>query len=786
MKKQRLLSLTLSLAIIASSVPVFASNDSDTAATRGQVVNSLLDAADIYNTGVKKDDIIKGYGDGDLKENQPITRAESFVMFGRAFGDLPAPVGNYARHAMTTLTFSDVPDWAKQDVDKLIKAGILIGTDDGTMNANSNVTTGELDTMIRRAYALFGTNLKDDFYSTVNKTILDTSVIRPGEMSAGGFNDLQYQNQDRVTKIIEEMSEGSFKKGSSQQKISDFYKSALDVEGRNREGINPIKSYLNKIDASDSLDKLIEAQIVAKKEIGISPLVDFGLSPDPKSSNQYAVYLIGLTPSLTKDVYTSPIGDKQLAYIDYIETLLTLGGDEASKAHTDAQAYYDMEKTLSAKQMDPQEYGDIDKTYNLRTVEQLQSLYKNINIKDIIRASGLSVPEQIGIQDVELNDASALYFTDENLPLLKTCAKLHILMSYGEILDSRFSDASTVFSEKFYGVQGRKTTEELASMMTQGIMSTYLGKVFVEKYFSPEAKADVENMVSEFISIYKERITKLDWMSESTKQMAKKKLDTMTVKIGYPDKWNNTLDSIDIVGPSTDSNSLFENYRQITLKTLENMVEKQNKPVDKDEWMLSVYTVNAYYMPTSNEIVFPAGILQAPFYDVNQKREANLGGIGMVIAHEITHAFDNNGAKYDENGNAANWWTESDYEKFQTLCDEATNYYDGIETAPGILNNGKLTLSENIADLGGMACAIAAMNSMENPDYDAFFRNNAHIWALVSSREYTQYLNQGDVHSANNIRTNRTVSAFEEFHKTYGTAEGDGMYVPTEKRVKIW
>lgn len=316
-------------------------------------------------------------------------------------------------------------------------------------------------------------------------------------------------------------------------------------------------------------------------------------------------------------------------------------------------------------------------------------------------------------------------------------------------------------------------------------MSGYLEQMYAEQHFSPKAKKDVEQMVDQLIATYEERIKSLDWMSETTKAKAIKKLDTMIVKIGYPDKWDTTLDKV-AIKTYDEGGSLFSNTFTVTKAYIDNTKAKLDKPVDRTQWVTSVYTVNAFYNALNNEITFPAGILQAPFYDINAKPEENYGAIGMIIGHEISHAFDNNGSAYDENGNANNWWTEEDFKKFEEKNQKLIEFYNAIEIIPGVFNDGQLTLSENGADLGGMAASLQVVSQMSNPDYKAYFESNAEMWKSTTTKEFAAMLSKNDVHSANKVRVNRTIVNFQEFYDTYGIKPGDGMYIAPEDRVSIW
>lgn len=783
MWKKRITAVIFIFVLLVSTIPAYADNEPDYA-TRGEVCDMLLRAADDYTPGLTKEDIIKGYEDGSTKEDQFITRAESFVMVSRAFGILPQPIGNDLRQSPEKVSFSEVPAWAEDDINNLVNARVVIGTDDGTLHEKDNVTTEQMETMIQRIWALKGNNLKDDYYNTVNKEWLDASTIRPGEVAAGGFIDVNYKNNQRLTQIIEDIvSNESYQKGSKEEKISTFYHNVLDMDNRNEQGIQPIKEYLDRIDNVTTLDELYLLQKDLMDTLGTGGLFNVALSADLKDSTKYSMYFNSVGTSLTKDIYAGNDEAKINAYKNYLATILSLAGDQ--NPEDKANAFYELEKDLSQYQLNPEDSNNVDIIYNPYTIDQLQELFPAADMRQVISDLGYQVPDQVIIMDTGLLEAFAKYYNEENLDLLKTLTKISIISGYGGTLNQEFLDASNEFTKVFYGIQGSKTAEEIASSTTQNIMSDYLGEIFVDQYFPQEAKEDVTAMVHEFIDIFKSRIENLDWMSDTTKEMAKKKLDTMEIKIGYPDSWESPMDKVEIRSVA-EGGSYFENVVNIAKQSRLENIALQGKPVDKSKWITSAYTVNAYYNSTSNEIIFPAGILQEPFYDYNASREANLGGIGTVIAHEITHAFDNNGSKFDEKGNAANWWTESDYAKFQELCNDVINHYNNYEIAPGIYNRGEQTLSENIADLGGMACALEAMKKIENADYDAFFRNNAKIWEMTTTRQYLEYLNQLDVHSHNKARTNRTITNFQEFYDTYGIGENDGMYTNPEDRVSIW
>lgn len=376
------------------------------------------------------------------------------------------------------------------------------------------------------------------------------------------------------------------------------------------------------------------------------------------------------------------------------------------------------------------------------------------------------------------------YLTEENLPLLKDYATYRLLSSFASYLSMDYRNASQEYGMAMDGITEAKTEEQIASEMVQGCLDIEFGKIYVDRYFSSESKADVEDMVYEIIDVYRNKLDQQDWMSDETKEKAKKKLDTMNLKIGYPDEWPTYMDQLEIKAPE-DGGNLLTAVLEINRCWQANVRNKIGKPVDKTEWAMTPQTVNAYYNPSANEIVFPAAFLQEPYYSKDADRATNLGGIGMVIGHEITHAFDSNDSQYDENGNYNVWWTDEDYAEFQKRQQAIIDFYSQYEPIEGYKTNGELTLTENIADLGSMSCVCEICGD----DMDALqkmFTNYAKIWATMQTEALAMYLLNNDVHSPDVVRTNATSSCMDAFYEAFDVTEGDGMYVAPEDRVGIW
>ena len=780
MKSKKLITTILATAMLLGNT-AFAT---DMYATRGEVADMLLLAADDYNPSVERSDIIKGYGgDGELHEDWNINRAEALVMLSRAFGTLPELTGHNARVALKSGNFTDIPDWAKSELQPVLDAGIAAGTAEGIFSPSDDVTKEQMNLFIQRVYALYGTNEKDDFYAAVNKDALNTLEIKPGHVVAGTLFDLQDESTTQVDEIIKEVTSGEWENGTKEQKIADFYNNVLDTESRNKIGVAPIKPYLEMIDGANNITELMDIQNTLMEKLYCAPFAAFSLTIDFKDSTRYMPVFGAYNPNMTKDFYISGTEPQKAAYLKYLKTVMELAGEDV----TDAQLedYYNFEKTLAEKMLNTEDMGDVDKIYNPYTLEEIQSLFPSVDTEKLLTSSGIKKEDKYLIPDVGLTEEFARLITDENIEVLKTAAKLTVILNYGTMLNTEFVDASNVFNQEFLGVSGTYSDEERAAIIVSSVMPEYIGQIYAEKYFTEEAKQDVLKMVEDIISVYKNRINNLTWMSDETKQKAIRKLDTMEIKIGYPDNWDTYLDDVQIKSES-DGGSYFENMLSVAEGSKEELSKLQGTPVDKTEWAMYPYTVNACYVATSNDITFPAAILQPPMYDVNASYEENLGSIGYIIAHEITHAFDNNGAKFDENGNATDWWTAEDYKAFEKLCENMVAFYDGCESVPGIAMNGKLTLSENVADQGAVQCITEVVSGLENPDYKALYRSMANAWASTRTREYADYASKIDVHSDEKLRVNRVVVNCEEFYKAFDIKEGDGMYVPEDERVKIW
>ena len=754
------------------------------ALTGGEAADLLLAAADGYASGAQRAALLADTPAGPIGEQAALTRINALVMLRRAFGELPAPEGDSARMA-AGIALTDLPDWAREAIGDVLAAGIAVGDSSGQLVPDAPVTRDELTTLIRRVYAYLGGNLRDDFYATINRDWLNASDIPAGLSINGPFYGLTLTVNEQVAALIAGIDAQAQTPGSAEAKIKALYDCVLDTGRREQDGIAPIQAYLDAIASASTLAELMEADALITAELGFPTLLGYGVTTDLANSSQHIVTFSCVGAMMDKDFYLNGTPEQTQIYLGYLETLFALCGLSAEEAQAQARLVYEAEKTVAAASLDPQEYGDVDKIYNLYTPEALNALFPNVDLEPIYAATGMAPTDRILVMDAGALQAAAALFDDAHLDTLKAVAQQGLLLSVGATLNKDFLEASFDFTLAYYGVDARQSDEQIAAQQVQSLLADYLGRAYADAHFSAEAKADVEDMIRGFIAIYKQRLETLDWMSEDTREKAIRKLDTMGIKVGYPDSWETYLDDAEILSPE-EGGTFFSNTVAIARASAADAYARQNEPVDKTEWAMYPFTVNACYDVTANDITFPAAILQAPLYDVDAPREANLGGIGYIIAHEITHAFDNNGAKFDENGNSADWWTAEDYAAFQERCDAVVSWYDGQEAYPGIACSGALTLSENVADLGSARCVLTAAKALEAPDLDLLFRSMANTWASTTSRQLRAYLAVADVHAPDKLRCNRVLQTLPEFYEVYGIGPEDGMWTEPESRVSIW
>ncbi|WP_395765048.1 M13 family metallopeptidase [Elizabethkingia anophelis] len=636
---------------------------------------------------------------------------------------------------------------------------------------------------------------QDDFFNYVNGGWLKTAKIPSDKSSWGSFNQLREDTDNNSMNILKEILKSKYPAGSEGQKIQALYTTYTDWTKRNALGITPIKADLDKVDAIKDL-KSFQQYIDQATLTGDNPFYGWGAGADMKNSKMNAVYLGGPRLGLGKDYYqkeneanTALLAD----YKNYITTLLGVIGYQNSASV--AQNVLDFEKKMAKTLLTNEQARDANLRYNPKTVAELPALVKNVDLPDYLKTVGVNTDKVI-IGEINYYKNLDSFINQENLPLIKDYLKYRIIASNASNLDQKLDDIQfNFYSKRMQGQQEQRSMDKRGLSFVNGIVGEAFGKLYVEKYFPAEAKAEMVVLVDYVKKAFASRIKKLDWMSSVTKEKALDKLNKFTVKVAYPDKWKDysklTLKS------DADGGSLYSNLQEISKWQYQKGLEKVGKPVDKTEWGMTPQTVNAYYSSSNNEIVFPAAILQPPFFNFKADAAVNFGGIGAVIGHEISHGFDDSGSRFDGDGNLNNWWTDEDRKKFEAATQKLGAQYDTYEPVKGSHVNGKFTMGENIGDLGGVNVAYEALQmylkDKGNPGKisdltqdQRFFMSWATVWRTLSTDQYKVNQVKTDPHSPGEYRAFAPLVNVDAFHNAFDIKPGDKLYKKPEDRIKIW
>ena len=660
-------------------------------------------------------------------------------------------------------------------------------------NEDKNTTTYKGDKELVKDLSK---NIKpqDDFYKFINENWEKRTQIPSTKPAWGSFTELFEKNQDFLKEMINGLKKKKLSENSDEKKILTLYNSYSDMKRRNKEGISPLKKDLDRINAIKNIKDFEKYTIEVTKEGG-GTLYSWGVGPDLNSSKDNAVYLGSAGLGLSKDYYQKETEENKKIiqeYTKYISDMLSYLGEKNTEEK--AKKIVEFEKQMAKTLLTNEESHDIKKRNNPRKIDELSKIVKNIDLKNYLKQSGVNTDKVI-ISQLKYYENLDKFLNDTNMDIIKDYLKFHLISSASGLLSDKLAERKFAFYGKYLnGQKEREILEKRALNFVSGTLGEMVGKVYVEQKFPPEAKENAKEMVSYIFKAFRNRIENLTWMSSETKKKALEKLGKVTVKIGYPDKWRN-FDELII----NEKDNLYTQLEGISKWSYKEELKKVGKPVDKTEWFISANTVNAYYSPTGNEIVFPAGILQFPFYDYKDLGPgSNFGGIGAVIGHEITHGFDVSGANFDGDGNVKDWWSKEDKKKFDTVTEKLAEQFSGYSVAPNVNVNGKFTLTENIADLGGVNIAFDALqlylkdhpekNIKENgyTQNELFFMNFGRIWRQKATEEYLKNLVKSDPHSPNYFRVNGLLINIDAFHDTFKTKKGDKLYKEPKDRIKIW
>ncbi|MBE5876232.1 MAG: M13 family metallopeptidase [Lachnospiraceae bacterium] len=667
-----------------------------------------------------------------------------------------------------SLTGCSVPE--KRFADALYNEQIVV--DDGTIYITEDVEN---------------VRYQDDFYEYINEEILEEVELGPTDAQWSWFGELDavvsYDMKQMIRRLVNSKQE--YPKGSSEQKIRDMYECISNIENRNQTGLGPLQPYLDMIREAENIDEYVEALACLSGQFGFSSIVGgYYVSQDKEDSDRNAVYLMYADTLIGKEYLESPQLQPYVSmYYQYMVDMLMEFGMSKEEAVT-VQGQIDvLLRDICASTLSAEEYYSPELTYNVFTKEELQDLYTNIDIDEMLKLLRIDMVDTYVVIDVEQAKKINSLLVEENLQVLKDFSTFVMLNDVAEYSTEGYAKLYDNMTNMMYGISESVSDEDSWMYLTQDLLPWDFGKIYVEQYYEEESRQQIETMIAEIIEVYKDMILEQSWMSDETKKKAIRKLETMCVKIGYPDEWPDSMEMMQVT-PISEGGSLLSNLLVNMQVSIEDTLASILGEADREEWGMTPQTLNAYYNPSNNEIVFPAAILQSPFFDVDADYAQNLGGIGFVIAHEISHAFDSNGAQYDEYGNYASWWSEEEYQRYLELAQEIVEYYECYEVI-GEPVDGVLTLSENIADLGAMACITKILEGDTAALSDAFIQF-AYIWASEETVEYQMYLLGSDTHAPNKVRVNAALSACDAFYEVYDIAETDGMYVAPEDRVGIW
>ena len=641
----------------------------------------------------------------------------------------------------------------------------------------------------------------DNFFQFVNGTWLKNTAIPADKTRWGSFDELrQNTDKDALAILKDATKDPKYKSNTDQGKAINIYKSVMDTVARNKQGITPIKPYLAKINAvknTADLQKLLMETEAAGDGAGF---FGFGIGADEKDSNRNVVSLgpgsLGLPD---RDYYVSEDKDskeKREKYVLHVAKMLQFIGETPEQAKVDADKILALEIEMSKPRLDRVERRDSKKQYNPTSIADLKKMVPIIDWNTYLKGIGIAKVDTVIVSQPRYMAALQAIFTSNKVDDWKAYMRWMLLRGSAGELSTAIETANWEFYGKtLTGALKQRPRHEKALQVVNGTVGESLGKLYVEKMFPAEAKTKAFNMIQNIIRAYKGRINNLTWMSPETKTKAIEKLDKLTIKIGYPDKWEDY--SAMIVKSPEEGGSYFDNMKNVSKWSWKKDLAKLGKPVDKTEWGMSPQTVNAYYNPSYNEIVFPAAILQPPFYDYKADEAVNYGGIGAVIGHEVSHGFDDQGATYNADGNLIDWWTADDLAKFTALGGALADEYSALEPLPGTHVDGKFTLGENIGDLGGINAAYDGLQlylkENGNPGLidgytpeQRLFISWATIWRSKMRDEALKNQVKTDPHSPGMYRAYVPLTNLDTFFQAFDIKEGDGMYVAPEKRVKIW
>ncbi len=725
-----------------------------------------------------------GYEDGTLCPKEPITRLEALVILSRMLAGRSLPQG-------AGKEFADVPQWAQKELSRLSHAGMVEGYGNGLLGAEDLLTWEQIEILTRRIAQWTGP--RGDYYDYINHAWLKETQIPFGQTAWSDLNAIVKTRMKEIGEIVYSLyrrryrEQVSFPQGSSEQKIVDVFAASSNTAYRDSLGLKPVMEYLSMIDGIRTMQDLL--LVMAKLEYnGFHGLFPLTLTTDVYDSLKYILTFSECYTGMNISLVQSEEKERAIsAYEAYLTDLLHLFGEEQEEAACRAKKVAMLCPKLAEASMPLERHNDIAEHYHVYDRTMRKKEFQNFDSNAYMKYLGFPVSAELLVYDLPLAKEVDALWQKENLELLKDYLRASVMDGAAVYLNT---DAFLVwrgYQDALNGVESGVLPSDYAVSMVEELLSWDLANIYVQRYASKDEKQEVEEITHQILKAYQSRLKENSWMSEESKALALQKLSNLRVRVAYPENLESYLDAEYEIRSTRDGGNLMEyrvnycnRYFDTAIKRLKN-----GEKVSKDTWTMLPQTVNALYEPSTNSITIPAGILHAPIYDSNDSMEAKLGSIGAVIAHEVSHALDELGSCFDENGNLTNWWTKEDRIAFQNICEKVEKAYGDMEILPGQYINGKLTLSENLADIASMACVLDIAGE-DNPKIEELFCSYAEAWRNKTSEAYLKLHLKTDSHAPDKVRVNRVLANFDVFANYYGITEGDGMYIPPEERIEIW
>lgn len=657
-------------------------------------------------------------------------------------------------------------------------------------------TKQRLAALVLTALLAFGTvqaqepvSERDDFYLAVNGPTLAEKKIEPTEPSWSWFKEQSLKNTKILEQELHEIAakEGSYAKGTPEQKIADLYRCAVDMERRDATARQHLQDVLAPVRQAGTTDELTQALLQVREVSGASVFVDYTADRMPDSL-RYAARIVPAGTILSKyELEKEPQPGAWQAYKKYIADVLTEAGCPEEEAARQAEAIFAMEQSWAPVMLSSEERNDFAVLNTMYRRNEIEAFLPHMDGRRLLSSWKLTKEKKLFLADAAYLQKLDEAYVQDNLPLLKSYAVFRIMDGFAPYADRRLRDLQRSYTQYRFGIEKSRSDEETASRMVQALLPYEFGQIYIKDHCSPDAVRDVTAMIDKIRGVYRERLLKNDWLGEDTKKEAVGKLDALRVFVGGPAADDKPIieDMPDVVSEE-DGGDLLSNILHNAVLVQDQVHQLIGTDFDPDKWYaFQPQDVNAAYIPANNSITIPAGILNPPFYSPDASYGANLGGIGVVIGHEISHAFDPNGSQYDKDGNMKNWWTAGDYAMFQQKAAAFAPYYSRYEVGEGLYENGALVANEAIADCGGLSVATEIAGGDENTLRD-LYRSFAAIFASKMTPQLLLQSVQTDPHPIMQARVNGALSATDSFYEAYDVEDGDGMYVAPEQRVKLW